>query len=186
MVYISTGIYCSFIFLQAGHVCGDDKDLINGRPTGSVRISFGYMSSLADAKTCLEFITECFLERGSTEKHIFSYPEWFTASVTADSHSYSSHKKSSLHHPSTQAKDYIKGDYAEQKKSDSSSTEEKSPLSMDYKPVDAKTEAVKVTEECSTDDICSNKPMKLTDIFLYPLKSCGAFKVSYGQGEFEF
>lgn len=49
--------------LSAGHVCGDDVDLIAGKPTGSVRISFGYMSSFADAKTFLNFLHECFLER---------------------------------------------------------------------------------------------------------------------------
>jgi len=43
-------------------VCGDDKDLINGRPTGAVRVSFGYMSNIQDAQKCLQFIVDCFLE----------------------------------------------------------------------------------------------------------------------------
>ncbi|XP_067687308.1 molybdenum cofactor sulfurase-like [Haliotis asinina] len=47
---------------QAGHVCGDDQDMIDGHPTGSVRISFGYMSTYGDAVQCLRFITEYFLE----------------------------------------------------------------------------------------------------------------------------
>ncbi|KAL5009872.1 hypothetical protein ScPMuIL_012177 [Solemya velum] len=51
---------------QAGHECGDDKDLINGQPTGSVRISFGYMSTWKDVETCLRFIRECFLEMKQT------------------------------------------------------------------------------------------------------------------------
>ncbi|MBZ3890335.1 Molybdenum cofactor sulfurase [Sciurus carolinensis] len=42
--------------LQAGHVCGDDVDLIDGQPTGSVRVSFGYMSTLEDAQAFLKFI----------------------------------------------------------------------------------------------------------------------------------
>lgn len=33
---------------QAGHVCWDDNDVINGRPTGAVRVSFGYMSTFED------------------------------------------------------------------------------------------------------------------------------------------
>ncbi|XP_037661814.1 molybdenum cofactor sulfurase isoform X2 [Choloepus didactylus] len=41
---------------QAGHICGDDVDLIDGQPTGSVRISFGYMSTLEDAQAFLRFI----------------------------------------------------------------------------------------------------------------------------------
>lgn len=49
--------------LKAGHVCGDEIDLIDGRPTGSVRISFGYMSDLSDAKRFISFIEEGFIEK---------------------------------------------------------------------------------------------------------------------------
>lgn len=35
---------------QAGHVCWDDNDIIHGKPTGAVRVSFGYMSTFEDAK----------------------------------------------------------------------------------------------------------------------------------------
>ncbi|XP_048219619.1 molybdenum cofactor sulfurase [Perognathus longimembris pacificus] len=41
---------------EAGHVCGDHIDLIDGQPTGSVRISFGYMSTIEDAEAFLKFI----------------------------------------------------------------------------------------------------------------------------------
>ena len=40
-------------------------DIINGKPTGSVRISFGYMSTLEDAKTFVSFVENNF--RCSTE-----------------------------------------------------------------------------------------------------------------------
>lgn len=36
--------------IQAGHVCWDDNDILNGKPTGAIRISFGYMSTYEDAK----------------------------------------------------------------------------------------------------------------------------------------
>ncbi|XP_041458790.1 molybdenum cofactor sulfurase-like [Lytechinus variegatus] len=49
--------------LDAGHVCGDDMDLINGRPTGSVRISFGYMSNQEDADRFLTFVKNYFVEK---------------------------------------------------------------------------------------------------------------------------
>ncbi|XP_071489916.1 molybdenum cofactor sulfurase-like [Diadema antillarum] len=42
--------------LDAGHVCGDDMDLIDGLPTGSIRISFGYMSNQSDVDRFLAFI----------------------------------------------------------------------------------------------------------------------------------
>ncbi|KAL0398999.1 UNVERIFIED_CONTAM: Molybdenum cofactor sulfurase [Sesamum radiatum] len=35
---------------EAGHVCWDDRDVLNGKPTGSVRVSFGYMSTFEDAR----------------------------------------------------------------------------------------------------------------------------------------
>jgi molybdenum cofactor sulfurtransferase len=34
----------------SGHVCWDDMDLVGGRATGVVRASFGYASTLADAR----------------------------------------------------------------------------------------------------------------------------------------
>ena len=42
-------------------MCGDRMDLIDGRPTGSVRVSFGYSSTLEDARLFLRFVYECFL-----------------------------------------------------------------------------------------------------------------------------
>eukprot|EP00188_Purpureofilum_apyrenoidigerum_P000245 Plantae.Rhodophyta-Purpureofilum_apyrenoidigerum.ctg10983.p1 GENE.Plantae.Rhodophyta-Purpureofilum_apyrenoidigerum.ctg10983~~Plantae.Rhodophyta-Purpureofilum_apyrenoidigerum.ctg10983.p1 ORF type:complete len:497 (-),score=95.80 Plantae.Rhodophyta-Purpureofilum_apyrenoidigerum.ctg10983:1284-2615(-) len=53
---------------KSGHVCGDDKDVIDGRPVGAVRVSFGYLSSQRDVDKLVEFFVEHFLEneeRGS-------------------------------------------------------------------------------------------------------------------------
>ncbi|KAG8235535.1 hypothetical protein J437_LFUL013497 [Ladona fulva] len=50
---------------EAGHVCGDTVDLLNGKPTGSVRISFGYMSTKKDADTLLSMIESCFVDRNA-------------------------------------------------------------------------------------------------------------------------
>ncbi|ELT90808.1 hypothetical protein CAPTEDRAFT_166504, partial [Capitella teleta] len=47
---------------KAGHVCGDSRDMINNRPTGSLRISFGLASTLRDATRFLKFIEECFVD----------------------------------------------------------------------------------------------------------------------------
>lgn len=45
---------------QQGHVCGDDKDIIEGKPTGSVRISYGYASNWDDVKYFISFIRQYF------------------------------------------------------------------------------------------------------------------------------
>uniref|UniRef100_A0A8C9W8I4 Molybdenum cofactor sulfurase n=1 Tax=Scleropages formosus TaxID=113540 RepID=A0A8C9W8I4_SCLFO len=49
--------------LQAGHVCGDDIDMIDGQPTGSVRVSFGYMSTFQDCQMLLRFVVNCFVHK---------------------------------------------------------------------------------------------------------------------------
>ncbi len=43
-------------------MCGDDLDLINGQPTGCVRISFGFMSTMDDVLTLIQFIENNFIE----------------------------------------------------------------------------------------------------------------------------
>ena len=47
---------------QAGHHCGDNIDLVEGQPTGCVRISFGNMSVISDATTFIEFVSSCFVD----------------------------------------------------------------------------------------------------------------------------
>jgi len=37
-------------------------DVVDGSPTGAVRVSFGYTSTLADANTLLHFINDCFVD----------------------------------------------------------------------------------------------------------------------------
>ena len=37
-------------------------DMVDGSPTGAVRVSFGYTSTLADANTLLHFINDCFVD----------------------------------------------------------------------------------------------------------------------------
>nr|GLL38252.1 molybdenum cofactor sulfurase [Ipomoea trifida] len=47
--------------IEAGHVCWDDQDILNGKPTGAVRISFGYMSTFEDARRFIDFIERSFV-----------------------------------------------------------------------------------------------------------------------------
>ena len=52
---------------KAGHVCGDDVDIVNGKPTGSIRVSFGYYSNKGPIKIIL-YIVKVLLHSLSTEK----------------------------------------------------------------------------------------------------------------------
>ncbi|XP_058827934.1 molybdenum cofactor sulfurase 3-like isoform X2 [Topomyia yanbarensis] len=47
---------------DAGHVCGDANDLIDGQPTGSVRLSFGYMTRKEDVDRLVEMIEKCYVK----------------------------------------------------------------------------------------------------------------------------
>ena len=47
---------------EAGHVCWDERDVLRGRPTGAVRASFGYASSLADAAAVAALVRRYWLE----------------------------------------------------------------------------------------------------------------------------
>lgn len=51
------------VLFKAGHVCGDNIDLVDGRPTGSIRVSFGYMSSFEDCQNFLRFVVNCFVNK---------------------------------------------------------------------------------------------------------------------------
>lgn len=51
------------VLFKAGHVCGDSIDLVDGRPTGSIRVSFGYMSSFEDCQNFLRFVVNCFVNK---------------------------------------------------------------------------------------------------------------------------
>ena len=55
--------YCGFneselkkLFLMGGKACGDDKDLIWGKPAGVVRVSLGAMSTWDDIRIFAEFV----------------------------------------------------------------------------------------------------------------------------------
>lgn len=47
---------------EAGHVCWDERDVLRGRPTGAVRASFGFASSLADAAAVAALVRRYWLE----------------------------------------------------------------------------------------------------------------------------
>ncbi|KAG2761835.1 Molybdenum cofactor sulfurase [Phytophthora cactorum] len=47
--------------IAAGHVCGDDIDVVNGLPTGAVRLSLGYMTTFEDIEAFVEFTSKYFV-----------------------------------------------------------------------------------------------------------------------------
>ncbi|KAF9570013.1 hypothetical protein EC968_002327 [Mortierella alpina] len=53
--------------LEAGHVCWDDTDILNGKPTGSIRVSLGAMSSIDDVVSLIAFLEEYFIDTSNPD-----------------------------------------------------------------------------------------------------------------------
>ncbi|XP_012937737.1 molybdenum cofactor sulfurase, partial [Aplysia californica] len=175
-VHLRTGCFCNIGACQrylklsskvikenfaAGHVCGDNMDLIDGQPTGAVRISFGYMSTLSDARVCLRFIADTFLDKPA-EIPLFSFPEWYvqrssevesTGSLTSPGNAEMKTKREEVAQNGT-----VKNDLTH-------------VTNGDLQHQDAVTGP-------SVSETCSESTRRVTDIYLYPLKSCGAFRTS--------
>ncbi|KDO32872.1 hypothetical protein SPRG_02564 [Saprolegnia parasitica CBS 223.65] len=47
--------------IELGHTCGDAMDVIDGQPTGAVRVSVGYMTTQDDVDTFLSFVSTYFV-----------------------------------------------------------------------------------------------------------------------------
>jgi len=58
-----------------GSRCGNNLDILRGKPTGVVRISLGAMSSMKDVEKFLAFIEETFVQGVPTTKHTTVSPE---------------------------------------------------------------------------------------------------------------
>lgn len=132
--------------IKAGHVCGDNIDLVDGRPTGSVRVSFGYMSTFEDCQRFLNFVAECFVEKP----------------VTVDQ------------------------ERLEKLKAATASCQEKNedpPIKItngEIHEVNEEEQRPKGTSLIETDRWESNShggDYILTNIYIYPIKSCGAYEV---------
>ncbi|XP_020350562.1 molybdenum cofactor sulfurase isoform X2 [Oncorhynchus kisutch] len=133
--------------LQAGHVCGDNIDLVDDRPTGSVRVSFGYMSTFQDCQNFLNFVADCFVDKP----------------VKVDQ------------------------DKLDRLKSNTSSKGSSQCLLTNGKP-----DHIDEREHASTDLVVNQrggkaitkdaksheKAQTLTNIYIYPIKSCAAFEVT--------
>ncbi|EGE85834.1 selenocysteine lyase [Blastomyces dermatitidis ATCC 18188] len=66
---------------NAGQRCGDDIDVIEGKPTGGLRVSLGAMSSIGDVNRFLEFIDEFYVDKSNLSS--FSTSQTVTPSEKA-------------------------------------------------------------------------------------------------------
>ncbi|CAH2283849.1 molybdenum cofactor sulfurase isoform X1, partial [Pelobates cultripes] len=144
--------------LQAGHVCGDDIDLIDGRPTGSIRISFGFMSTFEDARVFLKFIIDSFIKQ----------PSLSTAEINVKS-ALTDNELSQLEYSTRPMVNFPNKNATEDAK-----------LQDGYITTNVSTTGDVCL--CKTREMLSleknGKKITLSHIYLYPIKSCASFQVS--------
>uniref|UniRef100_A0A8D3AQV7 Molybdenum cofactor sulfurase n=1 Tax=Scophthalmus maximus TaxID=52904 RepID=A0A8D3AQV7_SCOMX len=158
-IHVRTGCFCntgacqSFLGitnqhmrrnLQAGHVCGDSIDLVDGQPTGSVRVSFGYMSTFEDCQKFLNFVAECFVEKPVRVDQVRLEQLKTTTAASQGSN----------------------GDLP------TKITNEEIHRVEEKKPIDAS-----LKRFGDRDSKSRVEAYTLTSIYIYPIKSCGAYEV---------
>nr|XP_031838344.1 molybdenum cofactor sulfurase isoform X2 [Nomia melanderi] len=141
-----------------GYVCGGAADIINGRPTGAVRISFGYMSTFNDVQTLLFMIKECFVDK----PEIYKVPEW------RQNYKTTLHKKYFQQNINKQYTDYIKHNGTNGVTSTLQSIKESVIHFMNSNQFFSPRE----------DSSATKKKCTLEQLYIYPIKSCGAYKVT--------
>ncbi len=132
-------------------------DLVDGKPTGAVRISFGYMSTIQDAENFLKFIKECFVKNQLTDdKHMSK-----VVPIEKDKKGLINVVKNTC--VPVDAEEEISKENRENARNFESG-----------KAFPAQQFLISADPGSSLPSL--DKPI-LTDMFLYPVKSCGAFKV---------
>uniref|UniRef100_UPI00398F6FA8 molybdenum cofactor sulfurase isoform X2 n=1 Tax=Pristiophorus japonicus TaxID=55135 RepID=UPI00398F6FA8 len=151
--------------LEAGHICGDSLDLIDGCPTGSVRISFGYMSTFDDAQTFLKFIIDCFVKP----------PVCFNKDTLSKLTRCGNMKESdeSWAENLTGEKEITK-----EVSSEIAATHNSARVEVPvYQHFSDNQSELNTNPETSKIIYCDSESVTLTNIFLYPVKSCAAIEV---------
>ena len=142
---------CVLFSCQAGHVCGDSIDLVDGKPTGSVRVSFGYMSTFDDCQTFLSFVVDCFVEKPPRVDRV----RLENLRQTKTGPCGNSHQERSI---KLSANGGIKQEVETRR------------------PAEPSLEGC-VRPSSAVDTTLPKNPYTLTHIYIYPVKSCAAFEV---------
>ncbi|XP_057556665.1 molybdenum cofactor sulfurase isoform X2 [Hippopotamus amphibius kiboko] len=158
--------------LQAGHVCGDDVDLIDGQPTGSVRISFGYMSTHEDAQAFLRFIIATRLRPSHGQPLPLATPREAGAPPAESEPQNTEPATRTRHSPSPQQDASL--DYR---------VWNNSPTTVDAVGLCPPLLEITGTQRTPSEDAPGIPDGGLgshvvTNLYLYPIKSCAAFEVT--------
>ncbi|KAL7646918.1 UNVERIFIED_CONTAM: hypothetical protein RMT77_002175 [Armadillidium vulgare] len=159
---------------EAGHICGDSNDLVDGSPTGSVRVSFGYMSTYEDADNVLKMVKECFIDGellfdtfSYTSEDFISLRENFDAKLIKESYSSLCENEFGKLVVESKAVSYHNN------KNNPTPNGKETTLSHQISLANS-LEEVNALNWNGLDRKC----LLLTDIIIYPVKSCAGISVS--------
>ncbi|XP_043289981.1 molybdenum cofactor sulfurase 2 [Venturia canescens] len=170
-IYLRTGCFCNpgtcqrqlglsdedvMNNFEAGYTCGGSRDLINGKPTGAVRISFGYMSSREDVEAVLSMIRKCFLDSSETSR-LPEHPANFQSSL----------QKLSINDES----ESIQNGYDAEQKEISLHGNHAVGQQLIRNGVND------VGRESVSENIGIEGNLRLSRLFIYPIKSCAAYEI---------
>ncbi|XP_078038329.1 molybdenum cofactor sulfurase [Augochlora pura] len=143
---------------EAGYVCGGAADLINGRPTGAVRVSFGNMSTFKDAQTLLSMIEECFVDGAQVDR----IPDWWL------NHKAVLHKKYFERNTDTENTHRAANN-------NSSGFNDKLQSVKEY--VSQFIIGRQFFNAANVDNNATTKKCTLQELYIYPIKSCAAYQI---------
>ncbi|EGC28429.1 hypothetical protein DICPUDRAFT_59401 [Dictyostelium purpureum] len=154
--------------LKEGHICWDDKDILNGKPTGSLRLSLGYMNNFEDLYKFVEFLKTNFIN---------------------------DHEKSRVYGVSTcgnRDKNKNKMNYLlNNQKLNSSGINGGIGIDIPQNESDNESESENEfggggacdDESGLQSDSQSDSSVELSEIYVYPVKSCSGYRVTNGKWE---
>jgi len=155
--------------IAAGHVCGDNKDLILGRPTGAVRLSFGYFNTEQDVSDLVDIVRRHFVCSGVSNR------------VPLDS---SRSRRRDNEGPSSIG-NHSDAPMANSMVASSSSNSLNEDSGDDSAFVDAWDERGDIVKRVPQEDtpgeslsFSSTGQGRVAEIWLYPIKSCAGMRVS--------
>ena len=160
-------------------------DMIDGQPTGSVRVSFGYMSTLRDAQQLLVFIVECCVEGRATQALLAdltatrttpSSPQRLSNGNTSDVES----AELTTMAPEQESTVRLTNGEAFENKAERNGISVKSINCEENTWFEKEQPSVVSIPRSDSLHAAVTGAVRLSIIFLYPIKSCAAFEVRFG------
>lgn len=155
-MFARSNLFCTTKSFQSGHVCGDANHLIDGVPTGSVRISVGYMTTQDDVDAVIYMITD----------YLLNIPKQRLTSSAIES----GYKIDPKYKYTTESNRIGVAKY---------SVDKTNGLLNEMHSRPSNGSSVRISNVAKlTKSAGPISKVKLKQICVYPIKSCGAFKVS--------